>query len=354
MSDKEILVSVIVPVYNVEEYIEHCIESIINQTYKNIELILVNDGSSDKSPEICDKYAKLDSRIKVIHKNNGGPSSAREAGVKASVGDYVMLVDGDDWVDPSTVSSCVDVINNHNGIGCVIYSYMKERENGTEVKHIFDTDKNFLQKEEFQKEVYVRLFGLANSQLSKPEGLDYLTSCCMKLYRKDLLSDINYVDIKDVGSGEDGIFGIYALKNCESAIYLDKPFYHYRANTASVTSTYRPQLVSQWSNLFGIMQEYIECNHLPEIFQEALNNRVALGVVGIGLNGLASNSLSFFSFKKYVDSYIKSNIYRRAVKTIKISKLPIAWRFILFFSKYKISFVLCLGLKGIMFLKSKM
>ena len=95
----EELISIIVPVYNVEEYLKECIDSIINQTYKRIEIILVDDGSTDKSGKICDDYAKIDKRIKVVHKENGGLSDARNVGISVSSGKYIAFVDSDDWVE---------------------------------------------------------------------------------------------------------------------------------------------------------------------------------------------------------------------------------------------------------------
>lgn len=354
MPEKDLLISVVVPVYNVEKYIHQCVDSILTQTYKNIEVILVDDGSPDNCPAICDEYAQKDNRVKVVHKQNGGSSSARETGINFCVGDYIMVVDSDDWVDINTIEHCVKIINNHNNLDCVIFSYIKERKNSSYEKHLFKGDKYFLSKDEFEDNIYCRLFGLTNERLTHPESLEYLTSCCMKLYRRDLLRDIMYVDTKQVGSGEDGIFCICALKDCKSAVYLDKPFYHYRANESSITSSYRPNLVSQWSFLFSIMQKFIYEYSLTECYQEALNNRITLGVLGIGLNGLCSENMSFIQFKNYINSYIKSELYRNAIKTMKLRCLPITWKVLMFFSKYKMSFFLCILLKVIKCLKSRM
>ena len=96
----EPLVSVIVPVYKVEKYLDKCVESIVGQTYKNLEIILVDDGSPDNCPAMCDKWADRDSRIKVIHKQNGGVSSARNAGIDAVQGEFIGFVDSDDWLEP--------------------------------------------------------------------------------------------------------------------------------------------------------------------------------------------------------------------------------------------------------------
>lgn len=94
------MISIIVPVYNVEKYLERCIESIVNQTYKDIEIILVDDGSPDNCPVICDRYAEKDNRIKVIHKQNGGLINARKSGLEIAQGDYIGFVDSDDWIEP--------------------------------------------------------------------------------------------------------------------------------------------------------------------------------------------------------------------------------------------------------------
>ena len=108
------LISIIVPVYMVEKYLDRCIESITNQTYKNLEIILVDDGSPDNCPEICDKWAEKDSRIKVIHKENGGLSDARNAGVAVATGDYIGFVDSDDYIEPDMYEKLLDVIHQTN------------------------------------------------------------------------------------------------------------------------------------------------------------------------------------------------------------------------------------------------
>lgn len=109
----ETIVSIIVPVYKVEKYLQRCVDSIRNQTYKNLEIILVDDGSPDKCPQICDEYAKLDERIKVVHKINGGLSSARNAGLASTTGNYVTFVDSDDWIELDTIEYCVCLIEEN-------------------------------------------------------------------------------------------------------------------------------------------------------------------------------------------------------------------------------------------------
>lgn len=126
---KNIQISIIVPVYNVEHYLKSCIDSVLNQTYNNWELLLINDGSSDRSGEICDRYAKLDARIKCFHKNNGGVSSARNFGLNNSNGSWIMFVDADDSIAPNTLSVCADEIIN-NSLDTLQFSIYRNKGKG--------------------------------------------------------------------------------------------------------------------------------------------------------------------------------------------------------------------------------
>ena len=119
----DIKISVIIPVYNAEQYLKDCVDSIINQSYQNFELILVDDGSSDNSPKICDDYAAKDNRIIVIHKSNNGVSAARKTGLDNASGDYIMYVDSDDWLDINTMERCIGVVHKNPKIGCVMFIY---------------------------------------------------------------------------------------------------------------------------------------------------------------------------------------------------------------------------------------
>ena len=148
-------ISVIVPIYNVQKFLHHCVDSLINQTYKNIEIILVNDGSPDECPKICDEYASTDNRIKVIHKENGGLVSARKAGAIVSSGDYVACVDGDDWVAENYIDSFCQIIESyHPDVICCGYIAAKQ---GQQIHHIMPEKIGFYDKEALKKEVYPHL-----------------------------------------------------------------------------------------------------------------------------------------------------------------------------------------------------
>lgn len=168
------LVSVIVPVYNVEKYIKKCLNSIINQTYKNLEIILVDDGSPDNCPQICDEYAKKDSRIKVIHKANGGLSDARNAGVAASTGEYIGFVDSDDYIEPNMYERLYELINENNA-DISLCAVQKEDERGNSISQ-FTTDIVGMFEDE---EIFDKI------NLNNP----YFIIACNRLYKKHIVQN---------------------------------------------------------------------------------------------------------------------------------------------------------------------
>lgn len=321
-------ISVIIPVYNVEKYLRQCVDSVLGQTYENIEVILVDDGSQDKSVEICDEYLEKDSRVIVIHKINGGASSAREAGVSIVTGSYVMFVDGDDWLDTNAIKLCVEEIKKSKTVECVMFSYAKETEGQSIPMHILD-ETTHLMGEMVEKVIYRRLFGLLNSELSHPERMENMSSCCMKLYRADVAKRGEYFDIKKIGSCEDGLFNMYALHGCNEIVYLDLPLYHYRKTEGSATSSFRPLFVQQWGTLFSIMEDIAIEKDLGEEYKESLDNRIALSITAIGLNELRNKENSHIDHVKVIRDYLKHERYQKSIAKLQIKNLPLPWKLLM-------------------------
>ena len=345
------LVSIIVPFYNVENYMNCCIDSLINQSYRNLEIILVDDGSPDDCPKICDEYAEKDGRVKVIHKTNGGISSARSFGLDAAIGEYVMLVDGDDWLDKDAVQSCITSINGDDNVGLVSFPYIREYPNASLPVHFFEGNKRFNDKD---AEVFYRqLFGPVGKECSKPEQIDKLVSCCMKLYRSDVAKKGKFFDTKEVGSCEDGLFNMFALHNCGEIVYLDTCFYHYRKTTGTLTSSYRENFITKWNRLFDIIGDIIRDKGLGEEYTVALNNRIAFSCLGIGLNEFSDKTRSFNQHMKVIKGYIKSERYRTSVKYFRLKYLPLKWKIFMFCCKHKMSFSVSVMLRIMMYLKSR-
>lgn len=343
------LISIIVPVYNAEKYLIECIDSILNQTYKNIEIILIDDGSTDKSTQICDEYAAKDSRIAVIHKTNEGVSAARNDGLKAANGQLIMFVDSDDWIETDTCETAVSAMEE-SGADVVMWTYISENNGNQSRKNIFDSNTVF-EGTEVTEKLHRRLFGLMGKELAHPEYADSLCPVWGKLYKKELIlnNNISFVGLSEIGSYEDGLFNIEFFLQVKKAVYLNKCLYHYRKeNTSSVTSGYRKDLFEKWQHLFDIMQEYIDKNNLPSDYQAALNNRITLSILGLGLNVISSDCSSTKKIKM-IKEIIKSERYKKAYKDLCFTYFPFHWK--LFYGCAKYGFAT--GVYGLLFIIQK-
>ena len=342
------LVSIIVPVYNVEDYLEKCLDNLICQTYENIEIILIDDGSTDKSSQICDEYAAKDS-IAVIHKTNEGVSAARNDGLKAANGQLIMFVDSDDWIETDTCEIAVSAMEE-SGADVVMWSYISENNGNQSPKTIFGSDTVF-EGTDVTEKLHRRLFGLMGEELAHPEYADSLCPVWGKLYKKELImnNNISFVGLSEIGSYEDGLFNIEVFSQIKKAVYLNKCLYHYRKeNTSSVTSGYRKDLFEKWQNLFDLMQKYIDKNNLSSDYQSALNNRIALSILGLGLNIMSCNCSAVKKIKM-IKEIIKSKRYKKAYKDLCFNYFPVHWKLFYGCAKYKFA----TGVYGLLFVIQK-
>ena len=223
--------SIIVPVYNVGKYIEKCIESIINQTYQDLEIILVDDGSTDDCPEICDRFAAEDKRIKVIHKENGGLMSARQAGLKIACGEYVGFVDGDDWIEPDMYESFYSAVKAHNPDIAMCEFYFAYPDKKVASSQILSAE--FYDKKDMEKKLYPYM--LFNKSFYK---FGIFPCCWSKLFKKELLEKCLYKVTPEIRVGEDAAFTYPCLLLANSAAYVKKSLYNYRVNPESMTKAY--------------------------------------------------------------------------------------------------------------------
>ena len=213
-------ISIIVPVYKVEKYIEQCIDSILNQTFKDFELILVDDGSPDKCPEICDKYALKDERIKVIHKSNGGLSSARNAGIDIATGDYIGFVDSDDFVHHKMYETLYNYALEYNA-DISICNYIK-----------FTSEDKPKDISNINKLINIQEYSniQALSQLYS-ENLGLFWGPCQKLYKRNLFNNIRFENGRVY---EDRLICHRLLYEADKIIYIPQDFYYYRQREGSI------------------------------------------------------------------------------------------------------------------------
>lgn len=214
------LVSVIIPIYNVEKYLRTCIDSVITQTYNNLEIILVNDGSPDKSPEICDEYAKKDNRVKVIHQNNGGLAHARNVGIANSNGEYLTFIDSDDYVSNDYVESLYKgLIESAADISIASFIAFKESES-------FCVTLERTSFVEVTKKDYFKEYASIKAEKSMP----FITAW-NKLYKKELFDGIKYPKGKLY---EDAFTTYKLIEKSRKVVYSTTKLYYYRLNPQSI------------------------------------------------------------------------------------------------------------------------
>ncbi|MEG0230122.1 MAG: glycosyltransferase family 2 protein [Oscillospiraceae bacterium] len=247
--EKQPLISVIVPVYNVEKYIHKCVSSIINQTYKNLEIILVDDGSPDNCGEICDEYAKKDCRIKVIHKKNGGLSDARNAGIDSSNGDYIAFVDSDDYISQDMYQQLIPLLlqNNADVVMFSVFDCYNDKVSRAYKKE----DKVFIcdGKECFKIILQGELGAFAWN----------------RIYKKDLFNDIKF----KVGKiTEDAFFNAEVVQKINVAVINTKAYYYYvhRENSITTSNYSKKDLdtIEAYEFTFNIVKE-----KYPNLMKEA-------------------------------------------------------------------------------------
>lgn len=242
-------VSVIVPVYNVEKYLSKCIDSIINQTLSNIEIILVNDGSTDNSGKIIDEYAKKDSRIKVIHKKNGGQGSARNAGLDIAKGEYIGFVDSDDWIDSNMYEK--------------LYINAKEKSLDISIcgRKIWSESNVLKCKIDVKNEFIYNLQKILLEYIVDYLLYPYTVSTCNKIYKSKILkvNDIKFDNVENVGS-EDALFNIDVLLNVDKIASTSSTYYNGIERMGSTTRKYKVGCMKRTANL--LEKVYSHCEKL--------------------------------------------------------------------------------------------
>ena len=317
------LISIVIPVYNVEKYLSRCIDSVINQTYKNIEIILVDDDSPDNCPKICDDYAKKDKRIKVFHKENGGVSFARNIGINESKGEWITFIDSDDWVEKDYCETMLKIAqkNNADYVCCGynrVYNDHKEIINGDESIKKYNNE-----------EYLLKLLNVQNSY-----GF-----CHMKLIKKQNLNKVTFDE--NIQVGEDALFNASLCQNLSNVIVINKPLYNYNFNSQSVVRKFDKNYVNKYLDSMISMKEYINKNYSNDkVVLQHLYNYVSYHVLLICVNycyhPLNKNKMK--SLKKVCNI----ELFKKAIKKSNYNDMSITRKITLFTLKHKLYFLTAL------------
>ena len=248
------LISVIIPVYKVEPYLRECVDSVLAQTYQNLEIILVDDGSPDNCPAICDEYAEKDARVKVIHKENGGVSDARNTGLQKASGEYIAFVDSDDRIDENLYESVMKHIPFNVAIfGCTYEHKQPESVSAvlpcrTPVELLWSTDIELV-----QKIVFNSLLGYASN----------------KVYRKSVIGETRF---QNVAIREDLIFNLFVCSKIEKIKLIDSAGYHYLQRSDSISHN---RYEGKVPDISGVLNQMMTIHpQLPKKIDRSLANRL--------------------------------------------------------------------------------
>ena len=297
----------------------------------------MDDGSSDKSAAMCDEFARQDSRVVVIHKQNGGLSSARGAGLDAATGKYITFADSDDWLAPDMIRRLAETAQRDNA-DCVLCSYVKEYIHGSTENFLFDADFCY-DAEQSEQLIHQRLIGPDERGMKHPESLDNLSTTWGKLYRSEFARRGLLVNEREVGYTEDTLFNIYALDGCRRISYVHACLYHYRKyNAASLTAGYRPNLPDKYNLHYQCIENYITQSG-REYYRSRLMNRIACGMITLGINEINAPT-GFREKAAEIRTLLNRTKYIEAIRVLPTQSCTFPWKVFFFLCRYHQAYAL--------------
>jgi len=322
--------SVIIPVYKVEKYLDACVQSVLNQTLQDIEIILVDDESPDACPQMCDQYAKEYSNVKVIHKKNGGLGFARNSGLEIATGEYVAFLDSDDIVE----AYCYKVSLNYcieDELDAFYFQYTQ-----------FSGEPFFLQLSDFNKDYFIGenirqlLLNMIGNTPEKRNDRDLQMSSCCCLYRKSILekNHIRFHSERELIS-EDLVFNMEFLKNAQKVCLSNANFYHYRCNNSSLTHTVRFDRIEKNQVLYQYVCTWLVSHGFSqsEIIERAI--RMTIGNNRSSMVHICKSNISLVEKIKWLKSVMNNPFWDEVKYKYPIDSLPYIQRIPLYLTIYK-------------------
>ncbi|MBR5453939.1 MAG: glycosyltransferase family 2 protein [Clostridia bacterium] len=302
--------SVIVPIYKTEKYIRECVDSLLCQSYSDIEIILVDDGSPDSCPEIADEYAKRDGRVIVVHKPNGGLVSARKAGGEAATGDYIFNVDSDDFISPFLIEKVDRVIGEAEAEAVFFGFTLYSDDDGEGDRRMSLLSPGVYRDEEIKSIIGSYMYDRDRRGMN---GGSVQFNICCKAVRRDLYIAAQNAVKNGVTSGEDTLFTLHLLPKLSSAALIEDYGYYYRSNPTSIEHTVSTRDLDNLLTVITEMEEKVK--EIPE-YTDGMRVYALYRLWTLSIRGaVAADSLS--AFKKHIDT----PVYRELVKKIKKAKI---------------------------------
>lgn len=311
------IISIIVPVYNAEQYLPECVDSILHQNLSDIELILVDDGAQDQSPALCDAYASQDKRVRVVHQKNAGAAAARNHGMELAQGTYIAFVDSDDWIDPDMYETMVKTAER-DGSELVICDCKKEFDAESQL-YTHELRAGQFDRAAMEKEYF--------PQLLMPDNMEYpvTISNCLLLIRREVIVRNQLAFPEGMRFSEDLLFGSEVGYYAQSMTYLrGYAPYHYRQNPQSVTHTeYQdkwPLLRALWLRINDCFGQKTDYDFTPQI------QRCMLFFVYMAMNQRSGAAMGREAYLRACAEVLDDPLVREAMRPINIGRLRISWK----------------------------
>ena len=322
-------ISVIVTIYNTpQEYLKKCIDSIINQTLKEIEIILVNDGSNENIRNICEKYKKQDKRIKLINQKNMGESVARNVGIENATTKNITFVDSDDWIEPNMcleLVNYIDLINENYDIivfDCFV-DYSKKN-----IKNSFYPKKGLKNKEDIE-EIQLQNIEKGITKYYPPET--NISVPWAKIYNKDFIEKNNLKFVPNIIRMPDAIFNMEAFEKAETIYNFKEYLYHYQKNDFSICQRYSKNTIKYYETYIEFVKDYIKKYNKNEKFIDTLNLKIVTSINVYMYNYFfhKDNPKKTKEIKKEFKELLDKEIYKNAMKNVKTQYLSLYQKLVL-------------------------
>lgn len=312
-------ISIVIPVYNVEKYLDKCVQSARHQTLQDIEIILVDDESPDDCPQMCDEYAKTDSRIKVVHKKNGGLGFARNSGIEVATGEYITFLDSDDFVDLNTYEHLYNIAKAKS-LDAIYYKF-KRFSYENEVIPCETTSEINTYKGDDIKELMLDI--IASEPTAK---VDHKIQCssCTAMYRMDIIKENNvrFHSERELIS-EDLIFNLDYLKHAQKVAFNNGEHYHYRVNPSSLTGTIRTDRIEKNYTLHTYIEEHLENWRLDKEFGKERNARLFIGNSRSSITHFLKSNANKQEKRLWLKQQLEMPIWEKLGKSYSWKKLPL-------------------------------
>lgn len=319
------VISIVVPIYKVKiEYLKKCLDSIQKQTYKNIQVILILDGTTDKIYEFCDKYRENDSRFEIINRENKGVSYSRNEGISCSKGEWVTFVDADDWIEKEMCENCINTIEkiDQDKVQFIMFKNFQNYENKQErISESFNSDKYIDKQEKIQ--LFQSTYG------TKYGGISSSETVWKNFYNKKFLVENNIFFPNNIAIGEDLLFNYMVWKKSKCGYFVNLPVYHYRVNEESVMNNSK-KIIEKYEKLFPEFNNLVES--MPYEYKKDYEGFYLKQIYRFARKCYFYKGFNIKSFKRKVSE----DLYLNKIKKIKLSNYNLKKKIFAFLLKRRL------------------